>query len=559
MRKACTVTVLVLLCTLLSAPKSLAQSACISGDFRETELVGTGADYLRASQLSDTSNPTLRLARRLSNNIAAPCMTSLWNSAMGHIRQVKNGITVLPFTLAATSNSAYPTDRNNGSMWSGRGLSSMAQGGIVFRAGPISAGLIPEVTYQENKDYVLIPGLGGSRFSSGMYVLIDLPQRFGPASYKTANLGQTYIRVDSRFLAAGISNENMWWGPGISNSMMLTNTAPGFPHFFLQTPRALNIGIGRLSAEAFWGKTTESNYLDTISTNNHDLLTAGILTFQPRGSTGLVFGFARTFSFPYDSLSFQNLTRFGQPFLAKDKVTPDNRSGNGIDDERVSLLFRYVLPASQFELYGEWAREDASYDFADFIGEPEHSSAHQIGIQKVFNRNGVSMFRFYAEMTNLQNLRQNRPGLRPTPSFYLHNPHGFTNRGQMLGASTGPGSESQLWGLDMFRQWGLAGLFLERVRRDEFSPRAIYFWSTGWPLLHDVEITGGLKVTRQIRSLRIDGQFSNAKRRNRNFVRDENNKQFQVRFTWVPEAFRVGRSKAAVSAQASGAQAPQQP
>ncbi len=559
MLKACQVAVLVLSCTLLSAPKSLAQSACTSGDFRETELVGAGADYLRASQLSDTSNPTLRLARRLSNNIAAPCTARLWNSEMGHIRHVANGITLLPFTVAATSNSAYPSDRNNGSMWSGRGLSSMAEGGIVFHAGPVSAGLIPEITYQENRDYVRLPGLTGNPLSSGMYALIDLPQRFGPAAYKTANLGQSYVRLDTRFIAGGISNENMWWGAGVSNSVMMTNTAPGFPHFFLQTPRTVNIGIGRLSAEAIWGKASESNYYDTVSTNNHRLLSAGILSFQPRGSKGLVLGIARSFSFPYDSLTFENLTRFSQPFLAKDKVTPDNRSGNGIDDERVSLLFRYVLPASQFELYGEWAREDASYDFADLVGEPEHSSAHQIGIQKVFNRNGVSMFRFYAETTNLQNLRQNRPGLRPTPSFYLHNPAGYTNRGQMIGASTGPGSESQVWGLDMFRQWGLAGLFLERVRRDEFSPRAIYYWTSGWPLLHDTEITGGIKMTRQIRSVRVDGQFSNSRRRNRNFIRDETNRQIQLRMIWSPGVFANGRSKATVSVPSSVLQAPQQP
>lgn len=513
-----------------------AQTACTLSDARATELTGVAAEYLRLGELADTGAITLKFARRLSDALPSRCTLGLWSPAMGYMREQKRGVGVLPLSVAAISNSAYPVDRNNGMLWGGRGLSTSLTAGLVLQAGPLSVAVNPELTYQANSEFtVLPPRAGNTQFGNGFYDSIDLPQRFGSGSYTAKGIGQSFARIDLPFVGVGVSNENLWWGPGISNSILFTNTAPGFPHVFVTSRRPLNVGIGHVSIDAIWGRTIESQYFDSNSANDLDLITAGLLTFEPRGTRGLILGFGRTFSFPWDSLSVNTATRFAQPFFAKSLATADNIHGTRVDDQRLSLMFRYVLPPSELELYGEWAREDASWDVTDFIQEPEHSVGRIFGIQKLFRRTNASFARFYAEVTDLQQLRQNRDGIRPTPSFYLHEPHGHTQRGQLLGASIGPGGESQLFGVDAFRKWGLIGAFFERVRRDEFSSTAIQAWSTAWPPRHDVEMTGGFRVTGHIAEVRVDGEFRNSRRRNRNFIRDETNRQVQLRFTWAPK------------------------
>jgi hypothetical protein len=331
----------------------------------------------------------------------------------------------------------------------------------------------------------------------------------------------------------GFSHENVWWGPGISNGILFTNTAPGFPHAFLNTRKPLNVGIGKLTGEFLWGRLSESAYFDTIPANNHRLIVGGLLALEPGWVRGLYLGIGRTFVMPWDSVDARNLFPFGQPFWKKNVVTPSNPNGSN-DDQRVSLMARYVLPDSKFELYGEWAREDHSWDASDFIQEPEHSSGHVLGLQKLFTPSVTRWVRVYAEATNLQQLRQNRPGVRSTPRFYVHAPQGHTQLGQLLGASIGPGGESQLLGLDVMTRKGLFGGYFERVRRDEFAALAIPAWSTTWPPRHDVAISAGVRVTRELGALRLDADVSESKRYNRNFIRTESNTRAQLRVSWLP-------------------------
>jgi hypothetical protein len=398
----------------------------------------------------------------------------------------------------------------------------------------MTAALLPILTYQQNRQYTTLPPAVAAQsiYSSGLYSGIDLPQRFGPDPYSKIYPGNSYVRVDIGRFGFGISNENVWWGPGISNAILFTNTSPGFSHAFFNIGKPLNVGIGKLTGELLWGRLSESPYFDTVTSNDHRLITGALLALEPGWTPGLSLGVGRTFVMPWDSVDARNLFPFGQTFWKRNIVSPSNRNGSN-DDQRVSLMARYVLPASGFELYGEWAREDASWDATDFIQEPEHSSGHIIGFQKLFVPRVTRWVRVYSELTNLQQLRQNRPAVRTTPSFYVHPPQGHTQLGQLLGASIGPGGESQLFGIDVLGSRGLIGAFVERVRRDEFSALAIQAWSTTWPPRHDVALTSGLRLSREVGPVRVDAQLTRSRRYNRNFVRDETNNGGQLHLTWA--------------------------
>jgi hypothetical protein len=536
MRRTYTTLLLSTFATLCIACSVRAQIACdSSGVVRRTELSGPGEDYARLVELTVGAHISPRISRRLSSSEAAACQIGPWDSGVPYTKRLESVVTVVPLSFLSSYNSAYPEDRNNGALWSGRGMSAALGGGIVFIGGPLSVGFVPVVTYQQNRSYQLLPPFIGTRsvYSSGLYAGLDAPQRFGSQPYSSFDLGQSYVRLTFGKFAMGFSKENVWWGPGVSNAILFTNTAPGFPHLFLNLTEPTSIGIGKLGVEALWGRLSESKYFDTNPANDHRMIVGAVLTLEPKWTPGLFLGFGRTFLMPWDSISGRNLFPLGRGFVSKGQVTPSNPSGNTNDDQRLSLMGRYVLPESGFELYGEWAREDAAWDWSDFFQEPEHSSGHVIGAQKLFTPSATRWIRLYSELTNLQELRQDRPAIRPAASFYVHGPQGHTQLGQLLGASIGPGSESQFIGIDVFTAGGLVGGYFERVRRDEFSALGIPAWSTTWPPRHDVELTAGVRFTRQVGQLRVDTDIARSKRFNRNFIRTESNTRLQLSLVWV--------------------------
>ena len=62
-----------------------------------------------------------------------------------------------------------------------------------------------------------------------------MPERFGNVNHNKTTYGQSSIRLNWKKLSLGISNENLWWGPSIRNSIMMSNHAQGFKHITFNT------------------------------------------------------------------------------------------------------------------------------------------------------------------------------------------------------------------------------------------------------------------------------------------------------------------------------------
>ena len=96
---------------------------------------------------------------------------------------------------------------------------------------------------------------------------------------------------------------------------------------------------------------------------------------------------------------------------------------------------------SNAEIYAEYHHNDSKFNFRDLILDSEHSRAVTFGIQKVFNSNLL----FSWEWTQLEQSASRI--LRDAGSWYMHYQvyDGYTNRGEVLGAGIGPGSNSQFF------------------------------------------------------------------------------------------------------------------
>src|SRR5690606_19891681 len=105
-------------------------------------------------------------------------------------------------------------------------------------------------------------------------------------------IGQSYLRLNGRGIRGGISNENLAWGPARRNPLMLSGTAAGFPHVFIESARPHDVWLGDAEVQLFWGRLTESDYFDFDPDNDHRALAGTALTLRPRGLDGLYLGAA---------------------------------------------------------------------------------------------------------------------------------------------------------------------------------------------------------------------------------------------------------------------------
>jgi len=426
------------------------------------------------------------------------------------------GLAILPLTGRTVANSGYAFGRNDGALWSGKGLNLHLSAGAAFRWRGITAALAPEVVYSQNLAYPVVDTTfpNRSRFAYPWDARIDLPQRMGDERILRLHPGQSFIRADGYGVAGGISTENVWWGPGQRNSILLGMAAAGFPHVFLQTGVPIDIGIGRLEAGGIWGRVEEAEYFDTVPGNDRRLFTGARFAFRPSLLPGLTLGGHRVYqkTWPEGGATLRDLLPFFEPPLKQDLGTPENPTGQDDADQLLSLFGRWNQPG--FEAYVEWSRNDHSWDLWDLISQPDHTQGLTVGFAGTRDLSG-GWLRLAGEATSLTQSRTTER--RRGGTYYTHGGvrQGYTHEGQLLGAWIGPGSDSRWLALDWFGTDTRWGGYVEHVRYNEDAfyervPSEVYSY-TG----HDVELTGGVVAERRIGPLWLSGELALSQRANR--------------------------------------------
>lgn len=371
--------------------------------------------------------------------------------------------------VRAFANTGHPWGGNDGTVWQGKGLSTAVDVGAWARWGWLSVRVQPVFAVSQNSAFDLAP-VDAAAPSEFVYPWrrMDLPQRYGTGAVTEVHPGDSEIRLSARRVTLGLSSRNLWWGPGIHHSILLGSNAPGFVHGFLGTRRPVDIWIGDLEAQWIWGRLEQSDYADPSLPETRRFLTGLALTYQPAFVNGLYLGATRMF-YGYVDEGGPDLGDF---FLVLQGVrkerlaTPDNPQGDDREDQILSLFMRWVFPESGLEVYGEWARNDHSWNFRDFFLEPEHSQGYVMGLRKATRLQGERRLAVGAEMINLQRGRTTE--VRATPIFYSHYivRQGYTNNGQIIGSSVGPGGNAQIITSELWDDWGRARLTLQRKAHD---------------------------------------------------------------------------------------------
>jgi hypothetical protein len=215
-------------------------------------------------------------------------------------------------------------------------------------------------------------------------------------------------------------------------------------------------------------------------------------TLQTKWDPNLSFGFARSV--------YASTTGWSQvPWRWFDVFsrTSGTTFANVRKDHLYSLFGRWVFPRGGVELYTEWARLLVPLSVRDFLVAPNNTQGYTLGLQWRGPSWRDGNFRLQTEFTQLEQSATFRD--KPGPSWYTSTRviQGYTNRGEMLGASIGPGASSQFLAMDFLKSDWRLGTFAGRIRWNEDVHSNYGFPAYASLCSYDVSLYGGLRAAKR--------------------------------------------------------------
>jgi hypothetical protein len=391
---------------------------------------------------------------------------------------------MLPAQIESGWNSRLPYSLNDGVRWAGRGWSSTATAGARVDYRGLTLSLAPEFIHEQNTPFPILPAKSAlSAFANPFHAAgrtIDEPLRFGATPTTTISPGQSLIEARHAHFAAGFATENLWWGPGISNSLLMSNNAAGVPQVYVRTASPLSTPLGRFEGRILLGVLTESRFFDTQSNDDNRALNAFTLALRTRFDSGLTIGVARA---SYADMQHTSLLSHGADVFLSLPSTGR--------DELQSIYARWAFADAGLEIHGEWARMRLP-SVHELLVDPQRSQGYLVGAQwRGAPRLGELRPVARLEFTTLEQFNTRR-GIQEA-SFYtsFRVAQGYTQRGQVIGAAIGPGSSEQ---------WVSGGLQSERYDVEVAASRirtdddAYYLEPAGFTHFnHDVALAGAIR------------------------------------------------------------------
>ena len=389
-------------------------------------------------------------------------------------------------------NSHHPYNRNNGTMIPNRGYQHIISPGIYFKTGPLRIQIKPEHHFSQNKKFDGFweghyPEIWAKRY--GLWNTIDMPERFGNKEHNKTTLGQSSIRLNYKNISLGLSSENLWWGPSIRNSIMMSNHAQGFNHITLNTIKPIKTFIGNFEFQIVSGRLESSGYTPPNidyeyagtklyvpkinqlgDTKDWRYMQGFVISYSPKFIKNLSVGLIRWVNM-YSALvdgkytwmrgnpsyfpAFRNLFRKNDKFIDYEAQT----------NQAAGIFLKSIWKDAMAEIYFEFHHNDSKQNLRDLFLDSDHSRASTIGLQKIY-QGKKDDFLFGWEWTQMEQSASRL--IRNAGSWYQHGYvyDGYTNRGEVLGSSIGPGSNSHFISIERLRKNEKIGIALEIVDND---------------------------------------------------------------------------------------------
>jgi hypothetical protein len=405
--------------------------------------------------------------------------------------QDKSGIfkvQMVPINVKLQYNSHHDHGWQDGPMVPNRGAQVFASGGVHLKLTKfVEAQFVPEVVYAQNR---AVPNGWNPPVRSWW---LDLPERFGTEAYQRNFPGQSYLRVNLGPISAGVSSENVSWGPGPYTGLIQSNNAPGIPHLDIHTNKPIKTAIGSFEMMVIAGNLRYSGFGYDAGPNSGGAHLPDVYRVPARDSLiRLYSSLAGVYNpkwFPGLSLGATRaiwtegpITPGSVPWPTYLRLAVSSPTGlwyQGAYDQMASLFARYVMPESHAEIWVEYALDDARADFEDFFVSPGHSRAYQVGFRKLHEINGrkeyldIGYQLIHCEAAKEVMIRRQFGW----PVFYDSD---YTNYGQIMGAGIGTGSNMVLFHVDRVKGKRRVGGYIEWLQRNNdniYSGRTPWLWT----------------------------------------------------------------------------------
>ena len=521
-------------------------------------------DYQRTKQLLNDSNTEIRNSFLIRSTSSFQFLQSKLKGTTKDIVQSVN------FSFDQQNNSLQPISFNDGNMYPARGWQERYSVGVNLKLIIFDINYQPEKLTVQNLRQEYYPGnKGDGNFMFKYFGMVannvDNFRQFGFDRIEETTLGQSRAGIKFKYMAAGISNENIWWGPGKRNSLVFTNNAAGFKHYYLKTVEPIKTYIGSFELAGVVGRldTTKYSEIDQellnvcrpckVFKNLDEREIDGItINYQPKWVPNFYIGYAYSRQFYRHAKNPLGETlNFFTKDLAKQEVG--------------SLFFRFAMPEDHAEFYGEMGMPNEAPWPWKFFKERMRPGfvfgATKLVPLKLFD----SYLSLNVEFTQLQ-LTNSRDilyegypwgGGKPN-SWYLSTlvKQGWSNNGQLMGSSIGPGSNNQSISLSWNKGYNKIGIFVERtVFNNDFYYSVYYnpYAANGYGYYNRywVDLTQRLELQLMpIKNILLSASFTNTDALNYRWIRiedgsaydepsrysDKYNNQFQMSIKYLLHA-----------------------
>ncbi|OQY37881.1 MAG: hypothetical protein B6229_07320 [Spirochaetaceae bacterium 4572_7] len=361
-------------------------------------------------------------------------------------------------TIFASFNSSTPSGINDGAIWQGKGFNTQFETGVVFQSKYLNMKLIPKIWLIQNTDFKIIePAVDSIEYGS-IISGMDQYQRPGSDYYYEIDLGKSSIEIKYGIFSLEVSTDSFILGPARISPLIMSDNSAGFNHIRLGL-NGLETSIGVFEFNSIMGILKESEFFDEIDDNDNILLSGYNFSYSPVFLKGFSFGFNRTLTVPEEFVSPEVAFKIYDLAISGGNI--GEPYGYDKTDQRISFVFDWKFHETGLRLYGEWSKNDYSTNYELFLRTPEHASALTFGMSKTL---GNFFLEFeYSDLINSRDYELGGLGIGGT--FYKHHivSQGYTNKGQLLGAGIGSGSDAQTLTLSYLKDKLTLKGYIQRV------------------------------------------------------------------------------------------------
>lgn len=285
--------------------------------------------------------------------------------------------------------------------------------------------------------------------------------------------------------SAGVSTENIWWGPGKHQGLMYSDNAEGFLHATIHTRKPVKTFLGNFEGQYFMGRLEGSGLFhyndDAYQEEFRDYiedwryLTGISITYSPKWVDGLHLGVTRSFMMYSETRKEQGFSGW---FPLLEGLQKEHiglvESVEARTDQLVSVFGRWIFEPAKAEIYGEFIRTDHPLNWRDLIINPEHARGYLLGFTKYIPWNNDVWIEVGMEMTQTENSinslvrwagqNLNHAGLGLYDNYQVR--HGMTNKGQILGSGLGYSGNQSVFSLSRVQGMQKLGVSFARLAHD---------------------------------------------------------------------------------------------